>query len=346
MAILEASQPWSLFGYDLRQGYFWFRAGWRDFLWGSDSPILPIVDEPVAVYSEGDRPHYFLAGKPVKMAEPIPQVECQAVVLPDRLLLPRKLTVPRAAEGNLDSVVALEVQANSPFPPDDTCYGWSIMEESEPHLTLQLVISSNSAVMEYIAGRFDCHDRYAYEVWAMVDETRVLIRGFGENARRNRNRKRMVGMGLRLAYCLALLVTCFGVAAGMKYVELQRVEAMNEEVRSRAESAMALRSRVSDSKERLAAVNDMIAGTPDLQVELARLSRLLGDDTWLAQFDIKDSRLRIEGQSPDAAKVMQSISDQNVYERVTAPVAIRKVSRGNLERFVLDLVLKSQETIQ
>ena len=193
--------------------------------------------------------------------------------------------------------------------------------------------------MEFIGGRFDCHDKNVYEVWARVDDSHVILKGFGEGARRERNRGRMTAVGLKLIYIVAALVACFAVAAGLKYLELKRVEAVHESVKSRAAHAMELREGVSAGKQRIDAANALVDETPDLQLELARLTRLLDSDTWLAQMDLQRSRIRIEGQSPDAAKVMQTLSDEDVYEKVTAPVAIRKVSRSDLERFVLDLAL-------
>ena len=339
MPMLETSQPWNLFGYDLRQGFFWFKAGWRDFLWGPRSPILPIVDETVALYGEAAEPRHFRAGAPAIAPETAEALQCRAVLLPDRLVLPRKLRIPRAAEGDLEAAVLLEVQANSPFPADDTCYGWSIIGSDQQSLALQLVISSYSAIMEFIGGRFDCHDKNAYEVWARVGDSHVILGGFGEGARRERNRSRMTAVGLKMIYIVGALIACFAIAAGLKYLELKRVEAVHDAIKARAAHAMELRERVSAGKQRIDAANALVNETPDLQLELARLTRLLGNDTWLAQVDLQGSRIRIEGQSPDAAKVMQTLSDEEVYEKVTAPVAIRKVSRSDLERFVLDLAL-------
>jgi hypothetical protein len=339
MPMLETSQPWNLFGYDLRQGFFWFKAGWRDFLWGTDSPVLPVVDETVALYGDGAEPSYFRAGAPADAPGADVDIRCKAVLLPDRLVLPRRIRIPRAAEGDLEAAVLLEVQANSPFPADDTCYGWTVVGSDDHYLTLLLVISSSSAIMEVIGGRFDCHDKNVYEVWARVDDSHVILKGFGEDARRERNRGRMTAVGLKLIYIAAALVALFAVAAGLKYLELKRVEAVHESIKTRAARAMELREGVSAGKQRIDAANALVAETPDLQLELARLTRLLDSDTWLAQMDLQRSRIRIEGQSPDAAKVMQTLSDEDVYEKVTAPVAIRKVSRSDLERFVLDLAL-------
>ena len=40
-------QAWNLFGFDVRSIGYYFRSGWRDFLWGEASPVLAAVDEVV-----------------------------------------------------------------------------------------------------------------------------------------------------------------------------------------------------------------------------------------------------------------------------------------------------------
>ncbi|MFT4614744.1 MAG: general secretion pathway protein L, partial [Bacteroidia bacterium] len=111
----EANQSWILFGYDVRLIGHYFRAGWQDFLWGDDSPILAAVDETVQVQLPSGEITYYRAGRQLPVAAQ--QVEClsQAVVIPEELALARTIRIPSAAEANLDAVLALEVRSNSPF---------------------------------------------------------------------------------------------------------------------------------------------------------------------------------------------------------------------------------------
>ncbi len=67
--MLEASQPWSLFGFDVRRGLHYFRAGWRDFLWDDASVVLGAIDEVVAAHQATGEVRYFKAGKLVEAPE-------------------------------------------------------------------------------------------------------------------------------------------------------------------------------------------------------------------------------------------------------------------------------------
>jgi hypothetical protein len=343
--MLEASQPWSLFGYDLRRAFHYFRAGWHDFLWGDSSVVLGVVDEFVAARYPSGEVRYYKAGELVAAPEVPGDVVATAVVLPDELALCKTLRVPAAAEPDLASMLTLEVSSSSPFPKADTCYGWLISDRTTDAIFLQLVISCKSAVMAYIATEMDSHDVGAYEVWAQAGDRMVSVSGFGESPRQHRNRRRLGRMAATLAYCVFAIMLLFALGAGTKYLEWQKVEAIQERVERTASDAVDLRTTLSSSKTKIATVNELLAAYPSPYGELKRLSALLGDDTWLVLADIQGSAIKIEGGSEDASAVMRKLLVHPAYARVEAPVAIRKVGPGS-EHFVLKLTLGSEKGSQ
>ena len=339
--MLEINQSWNLFGYDLRRIPLYFRSGWRDFLWGNESPVLGAIDEVVEVRQETGEALYYRAGSAVVVSADVEAVLSQAVLLPDRLVLVKTLRVPEAAEADLESVVRLEVNASSPFPASDTCYGWAIGKRWEKDLDVQLVITSRSAVMTFIAALMDSHDATACEVWGRAEGSMVLLSGFGEAGRQQRNQRRLIRMAATLAYCLALVVALFAWGAGAKYLELQKVQAIQVQAEQQASEAVKLRAGLASAKANMATINELLAEYPDPHSELNTLAAILGDDTWIAAAEIKGMQIKIEGESEDAAAVMQLLLDDPAYARVVAPVAIRKV-RSGMEYFVLNITLAAQ----
>lgn len=340
--MLEASQPWSLFGYDVRGIVHYFRAGWRDFLWGDSSVVLGVIDEVVSARDENGEVRYFRAGRQVEVPGSLEEVIAQAVVLPDALVLSKTLRVPAAAESDLESMLALEVISSSPFPQADTCYGWLVAERNTTELVVQLVISSKSAVVGFVAAQTGSHDVNSHEVWALVAGRMVMVNGFGEAPRLRRNRRRLGRMAAMLAYCLFAIMLLVALGAGAKYLELQKVRAIQHRVELAAGDAVALRTALASSKTKIEAINQMLAEYPSPHRELKRLSALLDDDTWLGLAEIQGSAIKIEGQSDDASAVMQQLLRQSAYARVEAPVAIRKVGPGS-EQFVLKISLASAD---
>jgi general secretion pathway protein L len=345
MSMSEASQAWSLFGFDVRQIGHYFREGWRDFLWGDESPVLAAVDEVVQTHLPSGETVFYQSGRPISVPADTNAVLAEAVVIPDQLALARPMRMPAAAEANLEAVLALEVQANSPFQPNDTCYGWTVVRRSDIELELRLVISSRSAIMAHIAAEFDCHDVAFYEVWAQDGPRMILLQGFGEAGRQQRNRKRMVRAGGTGAYCLLVILLIFGLAAGMKYLELERVRDMQSEVVVGAKTAVEVRSRLVAARSAIVMAEQFRKEHPSPHQELKRLAFLLDDLTWLSSVVMKGDRIKIEGESADASVVMQQLLDHPAYARVEAPVAMR-TGRSGMERFVLDLVLAGEEGAQ
>lgn len=338
--MLETSQPWNLFGFDLRRVVHYVQAGWNDFLWGERSPVLAAVDEIVVAHQADGETRYYRSGKPVTAPSDLVSAEvnsqAHAIILPEGLVLSKSLRVPVAAEAELAGVVALEVSSSSPFAAADTSYGWSISERTTNNLELQLVISSQGAIRAHIAEHFDDHDVKAFEVWAQAEDRIVVLSGFGEALRQSRNRSRMARMMVIAAFCLLALVLVFAIAAASKKLELQRVQAVQEEVQYSAGEALALREELVASKELIAAARELVASYPPPHGELQRLTSSLGSDTWLTMADIKGARVKIEGESGNAAAVMQQLLDLPAYSRVEAPVAF-KIVRSGMERFVLNL---------
>ena len=340
--MLEARQPWNLFGYDIRRGLYYFRAGWQDFLWGDTSRVLGAIDEVVAVQQASGEVRYFKAGKVVAIPESPGDVAARAVVLPDQLVLCKTLPVPAAAEADLASMLALEVTSSSPFPKADTCYGWLIAERRPDNIQVHLVISSKSAVMAYIAANMQREDAGDCEVWAQAAGRMVMLSGFGEAPRLQRNRRRLSRMAMIVAYCLLAVMLLVAVAAGAKYLELRKVRATQQQVEQSASDAVALRTALASSKSMVNEINGLLGAYPSPRRELQRLTALLDDDTWLGLAEIQGAALKIEGESSDASAVMQKLLDQPAYARVEAPVAIRKSGPG-LEHFVLKLTLADAE---
>ena len=336
--MLQSGQNWMLFGHDVRQlGKLW-RSAWREFLWGYDSPVIERLDENLKVYSEGGE-HLYHAGKRVAGVALDQKDLCEAVVLPDALVLSKLLVMPLAVERDLELAMAMEIKANSPFPEGDTGYGWKLIARDEKSIHLQLAIVSMSSTMTYLGQQYDCHDAHAMEVWSKVDDSVIVLTGFGESKRQQRYKKRLLRVAGTVAYSAALVVLIFGTAAGMKYLELQQLLSVSEEVEQEAAQAIAMRTSIVAANETITAITALLEQRPSPHLEMARLSELLGDDASLLQFSINGKALKLRGVANDASVVVQQLTDQAAYKQVTAPQAITKYFNTGQEQFSLNIEL-------
>jgi len=340
----QAGQNWDLFGYDVRQVLRHWRSAWREFLWGYESPLMARLDEELRVYSE-DGEEYFHAGQrrvsTTAKSDGRPEVECEAVLLPDSLVLSKILVLPLAVESDIEMAMDLEVTANSPFPESDTGYGWKLSGRDEKNLQVQLAIVSLSSTMSYLGRQYDCHDAQAREVWAQVGNGMIVLSGFGEKKRLHRYNKRLLRVAITVAYTVALLLVISGTSAGMKYLELQQLRGLSNEVKSQARGAMEMRTAIVAANETITAMNELVLQRPNPHFEMVRLSQMLGDDVSLIQFSMVGTRLDIRGIADDAAVIVQQLTDEPAYASVTAPQAITKYFNTGQEQFFLNIELSA-----
>lgn len=332
--MLDKGQNWQLFGYDVRQlGGHWL-AAWRDLLWADDSPLRSRLDDVVRLRSEQGEVLYQ-AGE---ISPPAP-CDCEAILLPEELVLERRLQLPVNAEAYLDSALALEAGANSPFSPEDTGYGWRLTRRGESRLEVTLVIVSLSTVMTYLGRQYDQHDPHAQEVWAPLPEGPVLVRGFGEIRRERKYRRRLLSCGLGVLACAVLVLLIAGTGALAKRIELSQVQEIAAATDREAAVASRLRSSLALANETVTALNTVLAEHPSAHRELARLTALLDDDVAIIQFAMNGNEIRLRGRAVDAASVMQILTDEPAYREVLSPQAIVKVGNTGLEQFSLNITL-------
>ncbi len=330
--MLESGQNWELFGYDTRNLWRHLRGAFRDFIWSYDSPLRDRLDEVVRL-RDGERESFYHAGRE---CAPAPVV-CEAVLLPDDLVLTRHLRFPLAVEAELEGAIALEASSSSPFAAADTGVGWQVISRDEHFLHVQLVIVSLSAAMAHIGQRYGSHDAHAQEVWVATEARPVVVRGFGESQRENLYRRRLGRVAAMVGIAAALLLVIVVAGAGIKKWELGRLSALEETTRREAADAMRLRSVLGKANETIAAVNEIAAQYPSPHLEMARLTALLEDSAYVERLAIEGGEMDVRGKAADAAEVMELLARQEFYSGVTAGSPIRKLPNTDLEQFHLKI---------
>ena len=330
--MLESGQNWELFGYDMRNiGRHWVDA-WRDLLWANDSPVRRHLDDAVVLQGEEGEACYQ-SGMPSGVKES----PYTAILLPEELVLTKTLELPAVVEVDLVAVLALEVNAASPFSTDDTSYGWRIIGRGESRITVLLVIVSKSSTMAYLGRQYGVHHSRQHEIWGKVGSELVVVQGFGEVRRERNYRKRLVRVAAMLLAAGLLIITIVGTAAGLKALELQRVQKMAANTERESADATRLRSSLGVSNGIIAAVNEVVLAYPNPHTEISRLTHVLEDGEFVEHFSMRGLDLELRGLAADAASVMQRLTDEPDYAEVMAPRAITRVKNSEMEQFYLSI---------
>lgn len=98
-----------------------------------------------------------------------------------------------------------------------------------------------------------------------------------------------------------------------------------------------LKSLLASANETISAVNEVVAHSPSPHAEIARLSRLLGDDASITSFAMNGPDIRLRGMATDAAQVMEELTDEPAYLEVQAPQAITRLGNTGREQFYLNI---------
>ena len=133
----------------------------------------------------------------------------------------------------------------------------------------------------------------------------------------------------------ALLLAMAGVSAVFKGMELQKLQQMAAGTEAAASDATRLKSLLASANETIGAANEVVALYPNPHVELARLTRLLGDDVSVTSFSMSGADIRLRGRAADAAAVMSQLTEVPGYCDVMAPQAITRLPDGQ-EQFYLN----------
>jgi general secretion pathway protein L len=332
-----AQNQFEVFGVDVRDyGRLWL-AGWKDFLFGDDSPTKKMLDAVVALKHHDGCIEYFQGGSRV-----VEQPSSSTVLaLPPDLVLERNLQLPTSIEADLEAALSMEVAASSPFAPDDTAAGWRVTRTStDDYLSIQLVVASKRAVEQFLADKHAVYDHALAEVWAPAGNNWVALRGFGESVREAEYTKRLVIVGSMLTGVLLLVLCLAGLSALLAQSSLAKLEALQVDVRGSAAEAMKLRDRLANANATIQELNTLSRQLPSPQLELARLTTLLPDSAYLVQYTQNGQKIRLRGRSTEAAPLQQALTEESVFRSVTSPQAISRVGDSNVEQFFLDLELK------
>ncbi len=328
--MLESGQNWELFGYDTRNIGRHFSAAFRELVLSYDSPLRAQLDEVVRL-RDGEGERYFHAGLP---CDPAP-ASCEAVLLPEELVLVRHLRMPLAVESELDSAVSLEAASSSPFAANDTGVGWQVTSRDEQFIHVQVAIVSLSAVMAFVGQHFGSHDAQAQEVWVEGAQRPVVVRGFGESRREKLYRRRLLRVAALVGGAAAIVLAMLLVGAGFKKWELERLSDLESATRQQAAAAMQQREILGDSNVTITAVGEIAAQYPNPHQDLALLTALLDDTVYVERLAIEGREIDIRGKAENAAQVMELLTKQAAFAGVTAGSPIRKLPNTNREQFHL-----------
>lgn len=262
----------------------------------------------------------FTVGEPELAALPrIPRLPL-VLSLTEKDVLQKTVNLPLAAQASLDQALTFEMDRETPFTADELYWTHSIeaVDRQRGQISVRLLMIPKARLERLLTvlGEAGLQPR-----WAEIGDGSTLrfIPLSGDGAPR-RGARRLIRP---LAACLGALALA---AAAIPFI-LQEISisALDDDIaaqRATAAEAVNLRheiDRLTDSSELIKGELGK-AGRP-LEV-LAAVTRLLPDDTYLTEFEMRQRKLTLSGRSGGAARLIGLLAADGALRNpaFTAPV--------------------------
>ena len=340
-----------LFGLDLRQvgqdiGRLWH-----------DMPELPALAwlspaVPVRLQGQGGSISYWL-GHTAPLATPSESEKTKAerftaVELPEAMVLLRQLKLPALPHSQTRAAVALQAQTLSPFASADLVWGYSAREAAQGATQITLALASRQQIDTYLQGLSPATPAgTAPEVWALPSgQTPIVLPGYGEQRRQQHLRKwRRVGFGM-LGTALLLVAAIVLTPTVQLHQRADQAQEAYAKLRQQTQPLTEQREELVKTSERLAALREIVAANPDPIRVLDLLTQTLPDDTTLLGLQLQGHKVTMNGQTNNAAELMQLLSAHPGIKEVRAPSAATRPLGVNKDSFSLEFVLDAQALAQ
>lgn len=273
-----------------------------------------------------------------RAAEPSVKRRHLVLRLPPTAVLRKRLSFPPAARSHLDSLLAFELERETPFARDELYWSYTVCgaRGTTGRIDIDLVICPRSAVDPVLRLMRDAglHPD-AIEFESADEETMVLPLDANRRGEGGRSLKAMAA----LAGVLAI------VAVATPFVRQQRAissaDAAIATLTKEAEEAGKLRQSVDRAESAATYLAKMHRRFGSPLETMAETTRLLQDDTYLTSVDLRDGKLTITGRAPSTARIVDALSNSTLFGEPSFQSPVVENGGSDLESFTISVTLKS-----
>ena len=267
-----------------------------------------------------------------------------ALCLTDTKCLVKQVELPLAAAKNLRQVLGFEMDRHTPFKAEQIYFDFRVLrvENQKNRLVVKLVVVPRSEV----DSSLDLLERWGAPVNAVYVAGIAVPNGDAINlmpAERSPiqpSKLRGTNSGL-LLLTLILAMTAITIPIWQKRQAVIALLPIVDRAKQQARETDALRRE----QERLAAefnfMLDKKQAVPPLVILLDELSRLLPDDTWVQQFNLKGKELQIQGETGSSSKLIALIESARILHDANFRSPLTKGNMPNSERYHLAAEIKT-----
>ncbi len=257
------------------------------------------------------------------------------LLLPAAMVLRRPIQLPVAALDNLRTVLGFELDRQTPFKPEQVVYDSRVLrhEPGAKQVTVELALIPRERLQHALAELGG-----VAATLGGVDVRGPDGHGLGynflppEQRRSQQNTRLWIHAGLIAATVLFLLMAMSQLLDN-RAAAVEALSAESEEQHDQARAAARLRDNL---EEAALAANFLAiekARQPSMVLLLDELTRLLPDDTYLERLNFSRGELSLNGQSGQAAKLVEILQGSQLLRDVALSGPIQPDARTQKDRF-------------
>jgi general secretion pathway protein L len=252
--------------------------------------------------------------------EDIPrEVQQTILLLPDDKVLAKRITLPAAAEENLNEVLGFEMDLHTPFRASDVYYDYTIVgrDTARGNVTVDLVYAPRDAVDTLVDAASALGMKTDIVTCRRRDNANLQPVNLLPQAKRSARRLDVKNLNLALTALLAVLVVA---AITIPIVQKNRAtEALEAQVQAAAAEARE-GAKLRRDLEKMAEASQFLVEKKASDVMIVEIideiSRLLPDHTWITRLDLTGTELKIQGQSSASSSLIGIIEASPWFENV------------------------------
>jgi len=252
-------------------------------------------------------------------------------------VLCKTVTLPLAAERQLDQVLAFEMDRETPFSPDEIFWNHRVAQRdrSRGQLAVRLLLVPRVSLDALLAAlaKVGILPKRA-EIGDGPDHGCYLPLGADGGGLHDPMRRRLLRWPAA-ALCAGLAVAAVAVPFAHQASALAELE---EEI-ARGRSAAAEAEKLRQEIDRLTGTAGLIESERDKAgrplITLAALTRLLPDDTYLTELQMQQHKVTLSGRSAGASRLIGALADGNQLRNPAFAAPVTRIEAAKAELFTI-----------
>lgn len=302
----------------------------------ADDSMEPLGRYPLSEH-EGVVPRAITAGEPGQEV---------VLCLPPEQVLVKIVALPLAAEENLAEVLTFEMDRQTPFSAAQVYYDFRVTARNREKHSLEVELSLT--LREWL-------DRILAELESLGLQPDRATFGCDQSGhfhsanllpaahRPTRSRARRFINGALAVLALGLLAAVLGLPRWHQKQTLENLERQLDTASRLAESSQRLQTRVEDLLKQERFVAEKKRSAPMALEVINEVTRVLPDDTWLNQLELRGGELQLWGNSSASAALIPTVESSALLQDAQFRSPITRDILSDSDRFHLSARISEED---